>query len=154
VPGTNADGSGYGLAPVAAGSAPAPAVPPASIPEPPARSWLRAAIGASALEASRLQGPSVCLLALSAADLFVTFTLLQKSHAFYESNPIAMWFFQRWNMAGMVFFKFAMIGGAIGLGEIIERHRPGWGRCVIYVGCAAAVYAIWKGLDLYLGTIP
>src|SRR5262249_38691172 len=47
-------------------------------------------------EASRLQGLSICLVILSAADLFMTFTLLRTSSRFFESNPVALWFFQRW----------------------------------------------------------
>jgi hypothetical protein len=151
----SAEPAGYGLVePAVIEPSRSDEPPPVRAEKPPRRSFLGALVGASAIEPSRLQGPSVCLVALSAADLFMTFTLLQKSHAFYESNPIAMWFFQRWDMAGMVGFKFAMIGGAIGLGEIIERKRPGLGKFVIYVGCAAALYAIWQGFQLYLGTIP
>jgi DNA-directed RNA polymerase subunit RPC12/RpoP len=110
-----------------------------------------ALLRAVALEASRLQGPSLCLVALSAADLFVTFTLLRTSHAYYESNPVAQWFFLRWNMAGLAIFKFTVIGVVIALGEIIERRRPGWGRFVLMVGCAAAAAVVWHGLRLFLG---
>lgn len=106
---------------------------------------------ASAAEPSRLQGLSVCLLALSAADLFTTFTLLRTSPAFYESNPVAQWFFQRWNVAGLVLFKFGVIGGVIALGEYLERTRPGRGRLVLLVGCAAAAIVVGQGLRLYLG---
>jgi hypothetical protein len=110
-----------------------------------------ALLSAIALEASQLQGLSLCLVALSAADLFVTFSLLRTSHVFYESNPVAQWFFARWNMAGMTLFKFAVVGFVIALGEIIERRRPGWGRFVLLVGCAAAAAVVWHGLRLYLG---
>ena len=98
-----------------------------------------------------MQGLSLCLVALSAADLFVTFSLLRTSHVFYESNPVAQWFFARWNMAGMTLFKFAVVGFVIALGEIIERRRPGWGRFVLLVGCAAAAAVVWHGLRLYQG---
>jgi hypothetical protein len=104
-----------------------------------------------AIEHSRLQGFSVCLLCLSAADLLMTFTLLRTSHTFYESNPIAQWFFHRWNMAGLVLFKFSMIALAIALGEVIERHRPRWGKAILQVGCIGAAYAFTHGLRLYLG---
>jgi hypothetical protein len=40
-----------------------------------------------------LQGLACGLLALSAADLFMTFALLRTSPAFFESNPVAQWFF-------------------------------------------------------------
>jgi hypothetical protein len=97
-----------------------------------------------------VQGPACALLALSAADLFTTFTLLQTSTAFFESNPVAQWFFARWNIAGMVLFKFSIIGAVIAISEFIERRRPGWGRFVLLIGCLGAAYAVYKGWSLYL----
>jgi Domain of unknown function (DUF5658) len=104
-----------------------------------------------ALEASLLQGPSLCLVALSVADLLMTFMLLRTSYVYYEANPVARWFFLRWDMIGMTAFKFVVIGGVITLGEVIERRRPGWGRVVLLVGCAAAAVVVWHGARLYLG---
>ncbi|MFO0959640.1 MAG: DUF5658 family protein [Isosphaeraceae bacterium] len=88
---------------------------------------------------------------MSAADVFTTYLLLRTSPTFYESNPVAQWFFARWNMAGMVLFKFSVIAGVIAIGEYVERRRPGWGRFVLLVGCVGAAYAVAKGLSLYRG---
>jgi hypothetical protein len=101
-------------------------------------------------ETSQVQGIGTWLIILSVADLLMTFVLLRKSTAFFESNPIASWFFSRWNMAGMVFFKFSMIAGVILLSEIIERNRPGWGRFVLLIGCIGAAYAVFTGGRLYM----
>ena len=90
------------------------------------------------------------LVVLSAADLFMTFALLQTSHRFIEANPFADWFLSRWDTMGLVFFKFSIIGGVILVSEIIERHRPGWGRFVLLVGCIGATYAFIQGLRLYM----
>jgi len=105
----------------------------------------------SALGTSQLQELSLCLIALSIADIVMTFTLLRTSRAYYESNPVAGWFFARWNMTGMVVFKFAAIAAAIALGEMIERRRPGLGKLVLLIGCAAAAAVVWHGLRLYMG---
>jgi hypothetical protein len=110
-----------------------------------------ALLRAGAVEHSRVQGLAVCLVALSAADLFMTHALLRRSPAFFEANPIAQWFFARWNMVGMVAFKFSIIGGVIALAELIERRRPGRGKFVLLVGCLGAAYAVVVGLRLYLG---
>ena len=110
----------------------------------------RGAIRVGILGESQVQGLACGLVALSAADLFMTFTLLRTSPAFFESNPVANWFFARWNMAGMVLFKFSVIGGVIALSEIIERRRPGLGRFVLLIGCAGAGYAVYKGFSLYV----
>ncbi len=106
----------------------------------------------SALGASQLQGLSLCLVALSIADILMTFALLRNDESYYESNPVAGWFFARWNMAGLVAFKFSAIAGAIALGELIERRRGGLGKLVLAVGCAAAAAVVWHSLRLYLGT--
>jgi hypothetical protein len=53
-------------------------------------------------------------------------------------------------MAGMVAFKFGVIGGVIAVGEFLERKRPGRGRLVLMVGCVAAAIVVWHGLRLYL----
>jgi hypothetical protein len=99
---------------------------------------------------SQVQGFACGLVALSAADLFMTFTLLRTSPAFFESNPVAHWFFARWNITGMVAFKFSVIAGVIALSEFIERRRPGWGRFVLLIGCVGAAYAVYKGFNLYM----
>jgi hypothetical protein len=103
------------------------------------------------VEPSRVQGLAGLLVILSGADLFMTYALLRTSPRFFESNPLAQWFFVRWNMAGMVAFKFSIIAGVIALAEVIERRRPGRGKFVLLVGCLGAVYAVIVGLRLYLG---
>ncbi len=110
-----------------------------------------ALLRAGAVEPSRVQGLAGLLVILSGADLFMTYTLLRASPAFFESNPVAQWFFARWNMAGMVAFKFSIIAGVIALAELIERRRPGRGKFVLMVGCVGAAYAVAVGLRLYLG---
>jgi len=114
------------------------------------KSGLRKHVRPWVVETSQVQGIGLWLVIMSAADLFMTFALLRRSSDFFESNPIAYWFFERWNIAGMVFFKFTLIGGVILLSEIIERQRPGWGRFVLFVGCLGAAYAVFQGGRLYL----
>jgi hypothetical protein len=104
-----------------------------------------------AIEASRLQLPSLMLLGLSLGDIIVTFLLLTRGHGYYESNPIAEWFLANWNLKGMFLFKLVAIAGAITLGEIIERRKPGWGRLVLWVGCVATAMVVWHGVRLYQG---
>jgi hypothetical protein len=157
----SADPSTYALASV---SPPPPPSSPAMTPPPPSAGshrphrhrtdpWRRH-LRDLASEAGHLQGLSLVLLSLSITDLFVTFTLLRTSPRFYESNPVAMWVFQRWNIAGMTIFKFGAIALAIALGELVERRRPGWGKFVLLVGCTATAAVIWHGLRLYLGFEP
>jgi Domain of unknown function (DUF5658) len=112
--------------------------------------WMEA-VRSWALETSHIQGVGFVLVLLSIADLLMTFALLRTSHTFVESNPVASWFFTRWDMTGMVIFKFSVIGGVIAVAEFIERRRPGWGQFVLLIGCVGAAYAFLRGLSLYLG---
>jgi hypothetical protein len=106
---------------------------------------------ASALESSVLERESTWLIALSAADLLVTYALLRRGPSFYESNPVAHWFFSRWNIAGMTGFKFSVMGLVIIIGEVVERHRPGWGRALLAASCLATAAVVWYGLRLLFG---
>jgi hypothetical protein len=90
------------------------------------------------------------LIALSVADLILTHRLLAQGGGFYESNPLARWVFDRWNVVGLTVYKFALVGLIVVLGEVIERHRPGWGRAVVLFGCAAAALVYVQGLRLWL----
>jgi len=88
---------------------------------------------------------------LSFADLLTTYLLLRTGSQFYEANPVALWFFRRWNILGMTLFKFSLVGLVIALSEVIERSRPGWGRILLLAACGATGYVVVRGLRLYVG---
>lgn len=93
---------------------------------------------------------SALLVMVSILDVFMTHTLLRQGWNFYESNPVARWFFSRWDMTGMVAFKFLVIAVAIVACEVVERRRPGVGLRIIRLGIVAgAVVAIYGALLLY-----
>jgi len=96
---------------------------------------------------------SLCLLGLSLADLFVTHRLLQGNPRAYEANPVARWFFERWNIAGMAIFKLSVMAGVISIAEFVEHRRPGYGRFVLLVGCLATAYVVWRGMQLMNGPV-
>ncbi len=98
---------------------------------------------------SLLATEAVLFVLLSCADLFMTYRLLWQGH-FYESNPIAQFFFARWNIAGLTLFKFGLVIFIILLAEIIERHRPRIGQAILFLGCAAAAAVTFHGFRLQL----
>jgi hypothetical protein len=106
-----------------------------------------------AIQESQIQGLALLLIILSAADLLLTVTLLRTSPRFFEGNPLANWFLARWDVMGLVMFKFGILGGVTVVSEFIERRRPGWGRFVLVIGCFGAAYAIYTGLKLYMGHV-
>lgn len=99
---------------------------------------------------SRVANETSLLVVLSAGDLLMTYTLLRQGSHFYESNPVAHWFFSRWNIAGMTAFKFGVVAVVVVLGETIERHRPGVGRAILMLGCLGAILVIAQGFRLLL----
>ncbi|CAN5788389.1 hypothetical protein BH23PLA1_BH23PLA1_28540 [soil metagenome] len=88
------------------------------------------------------------LLVLSATDIFLTHALLRQGQRFYESNPVADWFFQRYNIAGLVAYKFLIISVVIVICEFVERRRPGLGRRVLQIGIVAAGGVVVYSLSL------
>jgi curved DNA-binding protein CbpA len=100
---------------------------------------------------SVVQSLAVCLVGMSFADLLMTYLLLRSGSQFYEANPIALWFFQRWNILGMTLFKFVLVGLVIALAEVIERNRQRWGRLLLIAACGVTGYAVVRGLRLYAG---
>lgn len=104
------------------------------------------------LDRSRVDRLGVCLIVLSLLDLLVTYVLLANFYPdVYEANPVARWFFLRWNIFGMTIFKFTLVASVIVMGEIIERHRRGLGKVVMVFACVAACAVICQGLQIYSG---
>lgn len=60
---------------------------------------------------------------VSALDVFMTY-ILMRSGTFQEGNPVARYFFDRWGMKGMIYFKFGMVAFVIVLAQIIATKRP------------------------------
>ena len=90
------------------------------------------------------------LVLLSLLDLVVTYALLRRGIGAYEANPLANWWFRRWNVAGLAAYKFTLIALITTICEIIERYRPRIGQAVLWIGCAGAAAVAARGLHLYL----
>jgi len=116
-----------------------------------ARGFWAGLVHESARRGSVLEGEIVALVLLSLADLMATYHLLRTHPKFYESNPIAEFFFARWNIAGMAVFKFSIVAFVVVVGEVVERRRPGLGRFVILTGCFASAVVVAHGLRLAFG---
>ena len=116
-----------------------------------ARKLDRAAIRSIRTSRAMLANESLLLVVLSACDLFITYLLLWQNGQFYEANPLARWFFDRWNIAGMTAFKFGLVAIIVVLCETIERHKPRVGRAIVILGCVAALIVSIHGLRLLIG---
>lgn len=152
---------GYDLAPEPLPGPPAQATAYRTSPQPACKPMAQAVgksvwwrlVRAAVHEASSIETESLVLIALSAADVLITYALLRRGPAFYESNPVAQWFLLRWNIAGMALFKFGVMGAVIVIGEVVERRRPTWGRGLLVASCLVTLAVVVYGLRLYLGQV-
>ncbi len=89
---------------------------------------------------------------LSAADLFVTYYLLQQEieHGqFVESNPVARYFLDGWGIRGMIYFKFGMVAVVCVLTQLIARWRPRTARLVLIFAIVVVTYVLVYSVRLY-----
>jgi hypothetical protein len=99
-------------------------------------------------ESSTIEREVLLLVTLSVADVLLTHRLLGLGMHVYESNPLARWVFDRWNIGGMAIYKFAIIAGVVAICEVVERARPGLGKIVLGLGCLAAAAVVVHSLRL------
>ncbi len=64
-----------------------------------------------------------------------------------EGNPIPAWFFVRWNIQGMIFFKMATVAFVTLIAQWVATRSMGRARLIlnggsILVGCVVA-YTCW-----------
>jgi hypothetical protein len=87
-----------------------------------------------------LQRESSLFLIASVLDVLMTCMLLEDLTGvtgrtiFYESNPVAGYFFQHWHLAGIVYFKFAMVGFIEVIAHVIALKNVPVGRRLLDFG--------------------
>ena len=89
-----------------------------------------------------LESEIAWLILLSILDVFLTWALLYRGPRFVESNPVAAWVFRRYNIAGLVAYKFLLICAVIVIAEMVERIKPGRGSFVLRIGILAAAAVV------------
>ncbi len=76
-----------------------------------------------------------------------------------EENVVAGWVIERWDVPGMVAFKFALVAVVVVLCEVIGRHRDATGRriaewAVAITAIPVLVALVQMGMDLYFWFYP
>jgi hypothetical protein len=97
-----------------------------------------------------LESEIAWLLLVSILDILITTALLHRGPQFVESNPLAAWFFRRYNVAGLVLYKFVLISAVVVIAELVERIRPGRGKFVLRIGIIAASGVVIYSILLHL----
>jgi Domain of unknown function (DUF5658) len=87
-----------------------------------------------------LQRESSLFLIASVLDVLMTCMLLEDLTGvtgrtiFYESNPVARYFLQGWGLAGIVYFKFIMVGFIEVISHVIALKNVAVGRRLLDFG--------------------
>jgi len=87
-------------------------------------------------------------VALGLADLLMTCYLLKAPRLFFESNPLARWWLDRWGWAGLAGFKAATILLALTAIAVVARRHPRVAGHVLCFACVATALVV-----IYSGTL-
>ena len=77
-------------------------------------------IGSSFTQHLPLQTETTVFIVINLLDIFVTYALLRFGGI--ESNPIAKFFYDRWNIQGMVYFKMVIVAFVSVLSQIVACY--------------------------------
>ena len=96
-----------------------------------------------------LESETSWFVLLNVCDAIATFALLRRNSHYFESNPIARWFYEGWGFRGMVWFKAAMVVFVVTIAQIVARQNEPLARLLLVFGCIAVgsvfVYSFWLG---------
>ena len=88
----------------------------------------------SSVSRSLSSGKAALFLIASVLDVLMTCMLLGDLTGvtgrtiFYESNPVARYFLQGWGLAGIVYFKFGMVGFIEVIAHVVALKNVAIGR--------------------------
>lgn len=92
-----------------------------------------------------LQNETTVFILVNVLDIFATYALLRFGGL--EANPIANYFFRRWNVNGMVVFKMTVVALVAILAQIIARRNLARASQVLILGTvivtAVVLYSIY-----------
>jgi hypothetical protein len=87
-----------------------------------------------------LQNETTLFILVNVLDIFMTYTLLRLGGL--EANPIANFFFRRWNVQGMVFFKMTVVAIVTILAQAIARYNLLRAKQVLILGTIIVVIVV------------
>ncbi len=86
---------------------------------------------------------------LNLCDIVATYSLLRRNTGYFESNPIARWFYHGWGFLGMIWFKLGMVLLVVVAMQIVATKHPQLARAVLIFGSLVVagvfVYSFWLG---------
>lgn len=106
-----------------------------------------------------LEKESSLFILVSALDFFMTYLLLIYSGGgggteFYESNPVARFFYERWDVYGLVGFKFGAVATVAVFAQIIATERLRAARWLLNFATMLIACVVIYSLSLLLRHSP
>jgi hypothetical protein len=107
-----------------------------------------------------LQRESCLFLIVSVLDVMMTCLLLGDlmgvtgETIFYESNPVARYFFEGWGLAGIIFFKFGMVAFIEVISHIVAIKNVAAGRRLLEFGTLVVSFVVIYSLLLLVSHRP
>jgi hypothetical protein len=102
-----------------------------------------------------LQRESALFLIVSVLDVMMTYLLLacmsetEGRQMFYESNPVARFFWDGWGVSGIVYFKFLMVAVVEVIAHIVAIQKVNVARRILEFGTlAVSIVVIYSMLLL------
>lgn len=86
---------------------------------------------------------------VSALDIFATYILLRDGN-FVESNPVAQFFFNRWGMKGMIYFKMGMVAFICTIAHVVSLQRPEWATRILQFATVVVGFVVIYSMILLL----
>jgi Domain of unknown function (DUF5658) len=103
-----------------------------------------------------LQRESALFVLVSVLDVMMTYLLLTDMPQpggrtmFYESNPVANYFLQHWDISGVVIFKFSMVATVEVLAQVIALKNLPAGRRLLEFGTLIVALVVLYSMYLLL----
>jgi len=111
--------------------------------------WKRLLTGQLPLETET----SVFIL-VNVLDFFVTYWLLAHNEVgfnFYESNPLARYFLDRWGVVkGLLGFKLAIVLFVCLIAQIVATRKPETARKLLVIGTVLVFGVVIYGVSLFV----
>jgi hypothetical protein len=103
-----------------------------------------------------LQRESALFVLVSVLDVMMTYLMLSDvpqpdgRAMFTESNPVARYILERWDISGVVFFKFAMVAVVEVLAQVIALKNLAAGRRLLEFGTLVVALVVLYSMYLLL----
>ncbi len=97
----------------------------------------------------RLESETAWFVLMNLCDIIATFALLRRNSHYFESNPVARWFYEGWGFRGMVWFKLVTVAIVVIISQIVVRENERLAQALLILGTAVVggvfVYSYWLG---------